>query len=178
MFYVYIDFTLLFVILLTTSILHICFKMCRKRNLIVRSSVRPYKVLTSVGSFTSQTDLLKLFVLQGLGYGCVKLLSTISLLSVLLMGKVEYLGKKHQHVQITGKLYRRQLAKAWNQTLNVKRLYSGTCLIRLTKGPGKCVGLYRMSEYSGLILVIRTTLGPYIFVGKLRCRIAQVSLQL
>ena len=29
-----------------------------------------------------------------------------------------------------------------------------TCLIRHTKGPGKCVGLYRMSEYSGFILVL------------------------
>jgi hypothetical protein len=29
--------------------------------------------------------------------------------------------------------------------------YSGTFLIRRTKEPGKCVGLYRMSEYSGLI---------------------------
>ena len=29
--------------------------------------------------------------------------------------------------------------------------YSGTCLIWHTKGPGKCVGLYRMSEYSGFI---------------------------
>ena len=44
-------------------------------------------------------------------------------------------------------------------------IYSGTCLIWHTKGPGKCVGLYRMSEYSGFILVNRTTLGPYIFVG-------------
>jgi hypothetical protein len=32
-------------------------------------------------------------------------------------------------------------------------LYSGTCLIRHTKGPGKCVRLYSMSEYSGFILV-------------------------
>jgi hypothetical protein len=31
---------------------------------------------------------------------------------------------------------------------------SGTCLIRNTKEPGKCVGLYRMSEYSGLILTV------------------------
>ena len=29
-------------------------------------------------------------------------------------------------------------------------MYSGTCLIRHTKGPWKCVGLYKMSEYSGL----------------------------
>ena len=36
----------------------------------------------------------------------------------------------------------------------------GTCLIRHTKGPWKCVGLYRMSEYSGFILVNRTKLGP------------------
>jgi len=27
-------------------------------------------------------------------------------------------------------------------------LYSGTCLIQHTKGPEKCVGLYRMLEYS------------------------------
>jgi hypothetical protein len=39
------------------------------------------------------------------------------------------------------------------------------CLIRHTKGPGKCVRLYRMSEYSDFILVNRNTLGPYIFVG-------------
>ena len=29
-------------------------------------------------------------------------------------------------------------------------IYSGTCLIRHTKGPGKCIGLYRMSENSGV----------------------------
>ena len=34
------------------------------------------------------------------------------------------------------------------------------CLIQHTKGPGKCVGLYRMSEYSGFILVNRNTLEP------------------
>jgi hypothetical protein len=38
--------------------------------------------------------------------------------------------------------------------------YSGTCPIRHTKGPGKCVGLYRISEYSGFILAKRNTLGP------------------
>ena len=43
--------------------------------------------------------------------------------------------------------------------------YYGTCLIRHTKGPGKCVGLYRMSEYSGFILFNRNTLGPLFFVG-------------
>ena len=31
----------------------------------------------------------------------------------------------------------------------IETLYSGTCLIRHTMGPGKCVGLYRMLEYSG-----------------------------
>ena len=40
-----------------------------------------------------------------------------------------------------------------------------TCLMRPTKGPRKCIGLYRMSEYSGFILVNRNTLGPLIFVG-------------
>ena len=40
----------------------------------------------------------------------------------------------------------------------------GTCLIGHTKGPGKCVGLYRMSEYPGFVLVTRNTLGPNIFV--------------
>ena len=41
-------------------------------------------------------------------------------------------------------------------------IYSGTCLIRHTKEPGKCVGLYmyRMSEYSGFILLNIITLGP------------------
>ena len=38
-------------------------------------------------------------------------------------------------------------------------IYSGTCLIRHAKGPGKCVGLDRMSEYSGFILVNKNT-GP------------------
>jgi len=32
--------------------------------------------------------------------------------------------------------------------------YSGTCLIRHTKGPVKCVGIYRMLVYSGFILEI------------------------
>ena len=44
-------------------------------------------------------------------------------------------------------------------------IYSGTCLIRHTKGPGKCVGLYRMLEYSGFFWVNWNTLGSYIFVG-------------
>jgi hypothetical protein len=39
-------------------------------------------------------------------------------------------------------------------------MFSGTCLILHIKGPGKCVGLYRMLEYSGFILVNRNTLGP------------------
>jgi len=47
-----------------------------------------------------------------------------------------------------------------------------TCLIWHNNGPGKCVGLHRMSEYSDSILVNRNTLGPYIFFG---CRKTQVS---
>jgi hypothetical protein len=43
-----------------------------------------------------------------------------------------------------------------------------TCLIRHTMRPGKCVRLYRISEYSGFILVNRNTLGPWIF-----CRMSQ-----
>ena len=43
-------------------------------------------------------------------------------------------------------------------------MYSGTCVTRHTKGPGICIGLYRMSEYSSFILVNRNTFGPYIFV--------------
>ena len=49
------------------------------------------------------------------------------------------------------------------KTLNTqisKHRYSGTYLIRHTKGLGKCVRLYNMSEYSGFILVNRNTLGP------------------
>ena len=62
------------------------------------------------------------------------------------------------------------------------KLKLSACLIQNTKGLGKWVGLYRMSEYSGFILVNRNTLGPSIFVrchrmsGKLRCWIAQVPL--
>ena len=83
-------------------------------------------------------------------------------------------------------------SKAWWQDFQLRTVidfntmvennYRGTCLIRHTKGPGKCVRLYRMSEYLGFILVNRNSLGPYIFcrmsedVGKLGCRIAQVPL--
>ena len=38
-------------------------------------------------------------------------------------------------------------------------------LIRHTKGPWKCVGLYKMSEYSCFILVNKNTLQPSLFVG-------------
>jgi len=48
----------------------------------------------------------------------------------------------------------------------IGKKYSGTCLIRHIKGPGKCVGLYR--KFGKLrfyfSLVNRNTLGPYIFV--------------
>jgi hypothetical protein len=57
---------------------------------------------------------------------------------------------------------------------------SGTCLIWHTKGPRKCVGLYRMSKYSGFILVKYFETINFCqmsrYVGKLRCRIAQVQL--
>ena len=43
----------------------------------------------------------------------------------------------------------------FNQKLNTIEPVS----IRHTKGPGKCVGLYRMSEYLGFILVNRNSLG-------------------
>jgi hypothetical protein len=39
------------------------------------------------------------------------------------------------------------------------------CLIWHIKGPGKCVGLNRMSEYSGFNLLNRNTLEPWIFFG-------------
>jgi hypothetical protein len=48
---------------------------------------------------------------------------------------------------------------------NIISYYSGTCLIQQTKEPGKCVGLYRMSEYSDFSLVNKNTLWPYIYVG-------------
>ena len=58
------------------------------------------------------------------------------------------------------------------------------CLIRHTKGPGKCVRLYRMSEYSGFILANtkQKYFGTINFcrmsqdVGKLSCQIAQAPL--
>ena len=49
--------------------------------------------------------------------------------------------------------------------ITIKKMYSGTCLMRQPKGPRKCVGLYRMSEYWGFILVNGNTFGLYISVG-------------
>ena len=37
-----------------------------------------------------------------------------------------------------------------NITVRHKHMHSGTCLMRYTKGPWKCVGLYKMSEYPSL----------------------------
>ena len=44
--------------------------------------------------------------------------------------------------------------------INIIYKYSGTWLIRHTKGLEKCLKLYRRLEYSGSILVNRYTLGP------------------
>ena len=49
--------------------------------------------------------------------------------------------------------------------ISLHTMYSGTCLIWHTKGLGKGVGLYRMSEHSDFILVNRNTFGLYTFVG-------------
>ena len=71
---------------------------------------------------------------------------------------VKIMTSKHIVLNIPYRIY--------NQTTNTKIflricvrslrcqffIYGGTCLIRHTKGPGKCVGLHRMSEFSGLIL--------------------------
>ena len=40
------------------------------------------------------------------------------------------------------------------------KTYCESCLTQHTKGPGKCVRLYGMTQYSGSILVNRYTLGP------------------
>ena len=59
-------------------------------------------------------------------------------------------------------------------------MYSGTCLMRHTKAPGKCVGLYRLSEYSGFFFQLTEILWDHKFLsdvtgfGKLRCQIAHV----
>ena len=37
-----------------------------------------------------------------------------------------------------------------NITVRHKPMHNGTCLMRHTKGPWKCVGLYKMSEYPSL----------------------------
>ena len=61
-------------------------------------------------------------------------------------------------------------------------LYSAICLFRHTKGSGKYLGLYKMSEYSGFILVNRNTFELKKIVRchsmseNFRCRIAQVPL--
>ena len=53
-------------------------------------------------------------------------------------------------------------------------IYSRTCLIRHTKGPGKCVGLYRMSEYTGFILVYRNTRDHKFLLDVTGCRKTKV----
>ena len=60
------------------------------------------------------------------------------------------------------------LSYMYNVSITCKKnvwRYSGTCLIRHTKGPRKCVGLYRMFEYSCFALVNGNTLGPSFSVG-------------
>jgi hypothetical protein len=44
---------------------------------------------------------------------------------------------------------KKKFSLIFNKIINAERHivnHSGTCLIRHTKGPGKCVALYRMSE--------------------------------
>ena len=53
--------------------------------------------------------------------------------------------------------------------------YSGTFLIRRTKEPGKCVGLYRMSEYSGLIYLTEILWDHHFLSDPTGCRKTQVS---
>ena len=55
------------------------------------------------------------------------------------------------------------------------RLYSGTCRIRHTKGPGKCVGLYRISEYLGFILVNKNTVDHTFLSDVTECQKTRVS---
>jgi hypothetical protein len=54
-------------------------------------------------------------------------------------------------------------------------MYNGTCLIRYTKGPGKCVRLYRMSEYSGFIYLAEILWDHTFFPDVTGCRKTQVS---
>jgi hypothetical protein len=54
-------------------------------------------------------------------------------------------------------------------------VYCGTCLIRHNKGPGKCVRLQRKSEYSGFILVNRSTWDHTFLSDVTGCRKTQVS---
>ena len=73
----------------------------------------------------------------------------------------------YAHWVVVGYLgYFRQKYLLLNYILLISRIqlilsmYSETCLIMHTKGPGKRVGLYRMLKYSGFILVHKNTLGP------------------
>ena len=44
------------------------------------------------------------------------------------------------------------------------------------QGPGKCIVLYRMSEYSGFVLAYRNNLGLWFLSDVKGCQIAQVPL--
>ena len=54
-------------------------------------------------------------------------------------------------------------------------IYSGTYLIRHTKGPEKCDRLYRMSEYSGFILATEILWDHKFLLDVTGCRNTRVS---
>ena len=70
------------------------------------------------------------------------------------------------------------MSKYWNTLMYIKNypvlIYSGTYLIRHTKGSWKCVGLYRMSENSCFILVNRSTWNHKLLSDVTRCQKPQV----
>ena len=61
------------------------------------------------------------------------------------------------------------------QKIYWQQLYSGAFLIQHTKDPVKCVGLYNMSEYSGIISVNTNTLDHQFLSDVIGCRKTEVS---
>ena len=57
----------------------------------------------------------------------------------------------------------------------LRSIYSGTCLIWHIKGPGKCVRLYRILEYSGFIIVNRNLWDHKCLSDVTECQKTQVS---
>jgi hypothetical protein len=138
-------------------------------NLIYSSYLKFWSVEISVKSKKFWKPVLKLVLFnlilmcqnfgfhevtfQSLIYKSIQILFAMSKLSI------KSITKSVNNMAIRSIVFIDKLAFFYNKVTKYEKMveiteyikniiYSGTCLIQHTKGPGKCVGLCRMSEYS------------------------------